>query len=167
VNIKKVFYSGSFTRWIHGEEDPKGFYDITYDEKLGLIIEKAFIENKEAPLFVSVPCISLGSSIKDIHQHIEKYSNVDSLRIVVPQGTDESILRNIMAAAKEYKNVVVFKQKNKNDVGKKDTEVPKEYVEKLKLYKDLSFIETTIKFAEEELGKKITKDNIDFALQNQ
>lgn len=45
------YYVGSFTRWIHGEEDPKGFIIDIMDSKGKH--ETKFMENAEAPIYQS------------------------------------------------------------------------------------------------------------------
>lgn len=52
-NIKnKIFYTGSFSRWIFGEEEPKGFYHITYDIEKEKYTQK-FIENYLSPKYIT------------------------------------------------------------------------------------------------------------------
>lgn len=45
-----VYYVGSFTRWIHGEEEEKGFYEIIYDTE-SKEYSNIFHENYSAPLY--------------------------------------------------------------------------------------------------------------------
>jgi len=46
-----VHYIGSFTRWIHGEEEPKGYYEITCDLESNEKYSSEFHENYDAPKF--------------------------------------------------------------------------------------------------------------------
>lgn len=49
----KLFYVGSFTRWIHGEDEPKGFYHVSCDlskEKY----KQIFIENSYARKYLTL-----------------------------------------------------------------------------------------------------------------
>ena len=49
---KKIEVAGSFDRLAHGEEDPKGFLDITYRDEHDTQV--TFIENKDAEVFKSI-----------------------------------------------------------------------------------------------------------------
>ncbi len=48
----KIFYVGSFSRWCHGEMQPKGFYHITYDKDKEKYTQK-FIENYLAKKYIT------------------------------------------------------------------------------------------------------------------
>lgn len=48
--MDKIFYVGSYSRWIFGEDAPKGFYHIHYDDGE---YSNSFIENPYAKKFVS------------------------------------------------------------------------------------------------------------------
>lgn len=48
----KVFYVGSYSRWIFGEDEPKGFYHVTYDSDKNKYSQK-FIENSLAKKFIT------------------------------------------------------------------------------------------------------------------
>lgn len=48
-----IFYVGSFTRWQFGEEEPKGFYEITYDDEKDSY-KNEFIENYLAPTYKTI-----------------------------------------------------------------------------------------------------------------
>ena len=50
--MDKVFYVGSYSRWIHGEEEPKGFYHIQCKPSKEKY-EQEFIENSLARKFVT------------------------------------------------------------------------------------------------------------------
>lgn len=68
---KKLYYVGSYSRWIYGEEKPKGFIYINSQENS---INIEFIENKLADQYntVSIKEISNNNDIKDIIKDIEK-----------------------------------------------------------------------------------------------
>lgn len=53
TDMSDVFYVGSFTRWQFGEEEPKGFYKITYDVDNNTY-EREFIENTLAPIYKTI-----------------------------------------------------------------------------------------------------------------
>lgn len=54
TNIRKhIYYPGSFSRFQHGEEDPKGFYLCLYDTQTAQYITE-FITNPDAPEYVTI-----------------------------------------------------------------------------------------------------------------
>ena len=48
----KIFYVGSYSRWVFGEEDPKGFYIVNYDSDKNKYTQE-FIENYLARKFIT------------------------------------------------------------------------------------------------------------------
>lgn len=48
----KIFYVGSFSRWIHGESEPKGFYHVVYDTDKKKY-NQTFIENYLAKRYIT------------------------------------------------------------------------------------------------------------------
>lgn len=56
TSIKHIHYPGSFSRFRHGEEDPKGFYIIAYNTSNGKYAHE-FIENNLAQEYVTITAI--------------------------------------------------------------------------------------------------------------
>lgn len=50
--MDKVFYVGSYSRWMHGEEEPKGFYHLTCNPEKETY-SQTFIENSLARKFIT------------------------------------------------------------------------------------------------------------------
>lgn len=93
----KVFYVGSFCRFCHGEEEPKGFYEITKDKKYS----NNFIENTEAKKYVTIKYgykdrifsdeEKLLETIKSIPKKKE-LAGIDELRVIfnIPENYEKS-----------------------------------------------------------------------------
>lgn len=85
----KVFYVGSYSRWCHGEEEPKGFYeismDIVNDEKR---YSHTFVENESAETFVT---ISFGYDNPIFKSRDRLEEKLDSLDKVVKDGVYDNV----------------------------------------------------------------------------
>ena len=83
----KLYYTGSFTRWKYGEENPKGFYHCIYDFNKNTTKMK-FIENKSAKIYKTININSLINNdllkIEDKIKEIENYKNeYDNIRFII------------------------------------------------------------------------------------
>jgi hypothetical protein len=84
----QIWYNGSFTRWHHGDETPKGFLYTEWDKKSPTI---NFIENELAPTFVTVVLDVIMEKVKvvdfeSIVKRVESYRskhNIGELKIKV------------------------------------------------------------------------------------
>lgn len=72
----KVFYVGSFSRWKHGEEDPKGFFEITKDKK---DYSYNFIENYKAPTYVTMTYDQSSSIFKTEETFRKELDKIDKI----------------------------------------------------------------------------------------
>ena len=93
----KVFYVGSFCRFCHGEEEPKGFYEVIKDKKYS----NSFIENIEAKKYVTIKYgykdkifsdeEKLLETIKSIPKKKE-LAGIDELRVIfnIPENYEKS-----------------------------------------------------------------------------
>ena len=164
---KNIDYNGSFSRWSHGEEDPKGFYIYTYNTKSRKLLNKEFIENTLAPTYKTIFYEHLPTDPKELYKLIKDYSdNVESLRINLSSQfkIPEKEMIQIVDIAKQFDNVVLLKSKLAINIDDSNEEYIEELQEKLTKYHDKTFEEMTIMFAKEELDKDITKDHIVDAL---
>lgn len=78
----KIFYVGSFTRWEHGQDEPKGFYHITYDLDKEKYTQK-FIENYLAKKYITYTYgynDSVMNSEKDLIEELSKRDKLTSLK---------------------------------------------------------------------------------------
>jgi hypothetical protein len=111
---EKIYYNGSFSRWSHNEEEPKGFLFIDYTktiQKSGKVkydIEVTHIENELAPLYITISIVTLIKHykmnkddltldlfVKNIESYIKKY-NIYNLKIKIPSNTIDPKLTEVL-----------------------------------------------------------------------
>lgn len=73
----KIFYVGSYSRWIFGEEEDKGFYELTYDTSKKEYKHK-FIINYEADKYHTIYYGYNDKVFKSENNLINELNNVDS-----------------------------------------------------------------------------------------
>ncbi|HAG04748.1 MAG TPA: hypothetical protein DCG28_04830, partial [Lachnospiraceae bacterium] len=79
TNIKnKIFYVGSYSRWRFGEEEPKGFYHITYDSSKNKY-NQVFIENQLAKTYITYTFGYDSKVINSENDIIEELTKLDKL----------------------------------------------------------------------------------------
>ena len=79
TNIQdKIFYVGSYTRFCHGEEEPKGFYHVTYDLDKGKYKQK-FIENYLAKKYVTYTYGYTDTIVNNQDDMIKELDKLDKL----------------------------------------------------------------------------------------
>ena len=81
----KVFYVGSYSRWKHGEEDPKGFYELSCDTDKESY-KQTFIENSLAPKYVKFTYGYKDKAMNSDNDLIEELEKKDKL--VKAKGID-------------------------------------------------------------------------------
>ena len=106
-NIKnKIYYTGSFSRWVYGEEDPKGFLII--DD-----INISFIENTLAEKYDTLIIMNLSDyeSAEELINYCKSFC-VNHLRIKI--FNDNSPMINILSSyystRKEYSLIITTKE---------------------------------------------------------
>ena len=81
---KNIMYTGSFSRHFHGEEEDKGFFNITYDLSNKKVLKKEFIKNTNAPIYKTIYSNDLPNNSKELITILNKeLNNCDFLRIVI------------------------------------------------------------------------------------
>ncbi len=91
---KKIFYTGSFSRWKFGEEADKGFMSFVVDDNGEY--EVKFVKNKYAPLYETIDLSDitdeedLKAKIQDIETY-KKENNIKNLRITIDKNLNEGI----------------------------------------------------------------------------
>ncbi len=96
TDMGKVFVVGCFTRYKHGEEEPKGFMSIRIEND---VLTDHFIENINAPMYITkhiTDFITQGAQINDVIILVKKFitlNKVKSLRLFIPYelSTDELV----------------------------------------------------------------------------
>ena len=137
-NYKKfIYYTGSFSRWVFGEEEEKGFYrfSISDDETLSTF----FIKNKYAPKYVTVDASDIiDINASNIEKEIKKIDNykkdndIKYLRLNIDNENDKVINSNVL---KEYFSnntnkdggVKINKVSSKLDIDKEESELEEKY----------------------------------------
>ena len=174
----RIFYVGSFTRWCHGEEEPKGFYEISTD---GERFKHKFIENTYAEKFTTLN-YGYNHEIfkdKDIMEQewkkIEKLSNNDILghtRLIinVPENYPEAeSMLNVMG--ERFKNQKNIKIKVVNGFVDKNQKINKEYLEEsMKKYgfifdKSMPIHEQASQFILTKFDQNISSDRVGWHLK--
>ena len=119
---KKIFYTGSFSRWCQGEEEPKGFFisiNNVYNENFKIIP----IENIMARKFVSRTITKLlkkyevETIINIINEYMEIH-NIFNFRLIAFEVNDSSIMTKLSILQSHLRN-----NKNINLVIKKNSMV--------------------------------------------
>lgn len=126
---ERLFYVGSFTRWIFGEEEPKGFMMTAYTPETSKF-EVEFIENKLAPTYNTI-VIDYSSSFyrEDEKQQIDyiltmvKKLDVDKLRIIfnIPEDyPNPTLLTNLITDIfSKYRHIKTVINNNSKEKQKK------------------------------------------------
>lgn len=161
-----VQYCGSFERWKHGEESPKGFRIHKYDTKSKKVVLDRFVENVDAQTYVTLPFSEIDATdLEKLAKTIEEKSKgLTSLRIKIGKGDSisEDETKNLVAACLKFDNVVLLKEA-KNTPKKNDDEnkqVAEERKRRIKEYDNLTFNQITQKYASEVFGKTISESDI-------
>ena len=129
-NVKdKFYYVGSFSRWIFGEEEPKGFMICAYTPDTGKY-EIQFIENTLAKRYDTMVIDYNSSFYKDDENHqidyiltLVKNLEVDRLRIIfnIPEDYPNPLLLTnvINDVFTKYKHIKIIINNNSKEMQKK------------------------------------------------
>jgi DNA repair exonuclease SbcCD nuclease subunit len=96
----KVYYPGSYTRWVHGEEDPKYFIDAQYEITSGNY-EVGFVENSMAPQYSTV-------SLDEVAGNLGKNATVEQIADAVTSMLDGDTNLRIMASQSSPEQAAAF-----------------------------------------------------------
>ena len=170
---KKIFYSGSFSRWNYGERSDKGFtyYEYDTDKK---IYDVRYIDNELAPQFnvISVKELNLDLDSADVSL-IEESLNVflstrkegDNLRIDLSGLSKDKI----EILREHYKTIpdVKIEVRDERKISLKESAAKKEEFEKYHYItkRQLPLNETIKKFCKEDLNKDIALKDINEVLK--
>lgn len=163
-----VLYTGSFSRFNFGEEEPKGFYLIEYDRRTGES-KVTFVENKLAPRYKDIEIIERDE--KDVPKTIDRIRNFckenDFVRVIPKLNADSPLYQTIMGLTRETQNLHLhnkFVVRTDKLVVREETVEQVEKRQKREMYKDLHFIPATIAYAKNEFGVDLTEKSIMDAL---
>jgi hypothetical protein len=166
---KKIYYSGSYTRWSYGERSARGFTAFTYDlDKQTYDVQ--FVDNTIAPRFDTLDLTDLKVDlktieIKDLQKLLDEYiEKTDNLRITLTGLSEDKIglLKKIYWNNPKVKldipvNATLLKESSKN----KEDFKKYHYITK----RELPIDKTIQRFAKEELNKQLDLDVIDTVIE--
>lgn len=128
----KIYYPGSYTRWVFGETKPKGFliYEIDPETKK---YQVQFIENKKAPIYKDISFQGIDIENLDVKHIIKLIEDVQS---------DDSIskVRVNLDGLDETKQLIIKKALSNNSNIKFKVSADKNFTNETN-YKEFSFIE--------------------------
>ena len=166
---KGITYIGSFSRTCFGEDDPKGFYIIEYNEIKKKIIKKEFIENTLAPKYKDIFIKDLPSDLEKLMKYLRKESEENfKVRVIIDENIDESIINNIIGFTKTHNNTSIIKKMPKILTEKEEKAKEKEalIIEKINKYKNKDFYEITKQMAKEKYNIDFTNEEINEIVNN-
>ena len=101
---KHIYYTGSFSRWVYGQEEDKGFYIFAYHIESGKYLAE-FIQNKLARQFDTIKIYLEKAletqSVDELIKHIKLFKK-DNLRIQVLVETIQKDYSLPISLLKEY-----------------------------------------------------------------
>jgi DNA repair exonuclease SbcCD nuclease subunit len=168
ISYKNIEYTNSFDRWIHGEEEDKGYVVLLYDNKIKRVKTLDFIVNEDAHKYITV-------LYKDIYklstdELVEKLSSkakeVKSLRVKI--GKDDPVtedkLHTLLNISFDIPNMSIDKkeqiQTSEDAISVEKQRELEERKKEISKYDKLSFEEITIRYAHEKFNVKLTEDDI-------
>lgn len=162
----KIFYTGSFSRWCHGEENPKGFYFSLYDTETGNFKIVPVI-NTMARTFVTKNFTKfiLNNSIEKIIDKIEYYllvKYIDNLKIKIKEINNPDFLLKLDILKNYFSsnNHISIEIKKINSISE-DLEEEKKLVNQYSyLFDDLPLEEEATRFINEEFQYDITIERV-------
>lgn len=170
---KKIFYSGSFSRWNYGERSDKGFTYYEYDTEK-LIYDVRYIDNELAPAYdvISVRELNLdldNADVSMVQESLNVFVNgkkeTDNLRIDLSGLSKEKI----EILREHYKTIPNIKIEVRDDrkISLKESAAKKEEFEKYHYItkRQMPLNETIKKFCKEDLKKDIALKDIDGVLK--
>lgn len=97
--MDKVFYVGSYSRWMHGEESPKGFYHLECNPEKEEY-SQTFVENTLARRFITYVYGYDSDVIKDENSLLEELNRRDKLT----EALDGDHVRYVFNIPEDYPN---------------------------------------------------------------
>lgn len=99
VTFKNIYYNGSFSRWCHGEEDPKGFF-ISVFNKITRRYIVAPVVNDLARKYktINIDKIIRDNDVDEIILEIENYYNnkqIYKLRLIINENNDSTFMGKV------------------------------------------------------------------------
>lgn len=166
----QLYYCGSFTRWIFGEEKPKGFITFTYDTETD-DYEVTYIDNKLAREFKTIDIneiinneeIKVQDKIKLIKE-IKENSGSDMIKVkysVTDNNEENQIIKNYFS---ESPDIVIASKKETLRQDESEKELLEQY--SFIFNKEYSLSETISKYLETK-GQSLGADRINELLNRE
>ena len=123
----KITYVGSFSRWVFGEEEKKGFVVTVYNKDDETFVNE-FIENDLAEAYDTITVVDIDKYVSDPKPLIEKFEALrkGKLRIIVVIEGDKdysyivNFLKEYYGKSKEYKLKITDKTMVKKETEAED-----------------------------------------------
>lgn len=112
--FKRIITPGSFSRLVHGEEEPKGGLYIEVCEPMG--DRYVFLENKNAMIFKTVNMIGEHVTIDNVWKEVKKYKRGSYIRVKADRSNlDRNMQYDIINKFKDYHMSFDFEKKIKEN----------------------------------------------------
>ena len=154
---KHIYYSGSFTRWKHGEEEDKGFYICIYNRKSTKYINK-FLTNDLAPIYKKI--------VIDIYENTDvnkiDIGNIeaDYIKLVLNNYTNSSYAIDYITNLFKKKNNVKIEIKNLKELKLISKKIEEDDLYDFVFDKSLTRNEIIQKFIKLKYNKDISLEDI-------
>lgn len=159
--LDKFYYTGSFGRYRHGEEEPKGFMHFIYDKSKKKVIKEKFIENKYAKIFKTIKESDLPSNRDAMMVELKKLAESSfKLRIQIDRDIIQERRSDIIGFCKNYLNVSIdyyFERKRKS---KSTEEIDISSIKIENKYENMDIVDATVDFILDKHGVKFDRDII-------
>jgi DNA repair exonuclease SbcCD nuclease subunit len=175
ISYKNIEYINSFDRWIHGEEEDKGYLYIIYESKKKKVLALDYIKNEDAHKYVTILYKDIYSlpTNEIVRKLIEASKEVKSLRVKIEKDDPitEDKLHTLLTISFDIPNLTIDKREQ---ISVNESETTREYQQKLEerkkeisKYEKLSFEEITIRYARDKFNAVISEDHIREILNDQ
>jgi hypothetical protein len=172
VSYKNIEYTNSFDRWIHGEEEDKGYIILTYDNRIKKVKTFDFIVNEDSHKYITVPYKDIYNlSTDDLVKLLsDKAKDVKSLRVKI--GRDDPVtedkLHTLLNISFDIPNMTIDKrdqlQTSQDSISIEKQKELEERKNEISKYDKLSFEDITVRYALDKFGIKISEEDIKAAL---
>jgi DNA repair exonuclease SbcCD nuclease subunit len=153
----KIEYTSSFTRFCFGEDKPKGFVEVLYNQDTLECVSK-FIENEDAPTYVTINMEDLEGTLEEKLATISELKDMyDNVRIIAKDVNDETV--------SAMKSIVADDEDVKLDIKRKDIEDTIEEEFMFIINREFDLPTTIQKYIKLSLGKDLTLDEINKAIK--
>lgn len=157
----KWHYIGSFGRYNHGEEEPKGFMYTEYDEKKHKIVKDIHIETKDSLIFKTVNESDLPNDRDKMLEYLKELANkVYRLRISIDREVSKERKLDVMQFSKTNPIVHIDlkneRKRRKLELGSKDAES----IRMANKYEGLNIIDASVEFIKEKYDMNISRSKI-------